>query len=224
MKPVPRSFLFALVMFLYVDVCWSVLPQPLKMSAAESVDFVKENCGYDLEKFVGDDLVSANIYPLDGNYFSYEFDVKLKVNLSSRLVDAVFTASCSGVNYSGHQWSSLSLNNELSIKEAMTLSRPSSPRDIIAEEDSGGRYSRLVNWTRSFYGNNFKGKISYVNSVFGDGVVLSSPDYFLICPESVRLSCMSLQFSEKVKLSHKERHIVLVRLREIKYNPSHLQN
>jgi len=71
---------------------------------------------------------------------------------------------------------------------------PLTARGEIANEDSGGRYSRHVVWERRYSGSNWSGTIAYVDSIFGDGSRLRIPAYILTCPKDVGLTCFSLEF------------------------------
>ncbi|MBY4766743.1 hypothetical protein [Burkholderia ambifaria] len=71
---------------------------------------------------------------------------------------------------------------------------PLTARGEIANEDSGGRYSRHVVWERRCSGSNWSGTIAYVDSIFGDGSRLRIPAYILTCPKDIGLTCFSLEF------------------------------
>lgn len=215
-----KFLLFFLLYSIPMSPCWSGESQPLSLSKSNSLNFLVEKCGYDLGKFVGSEEKSIEIYHSNSGEFLYDIGVNLNITFPNRVVGAVFSTFC---KYSpkayGLKWPSMYWENEGSMKEAVASGRLSNPKEIISEEDSGGRYGRNVSWTKPFVGVNFKGKISYVNSQFGDGQKTNSPDFFMICPDDSQLTCMSLEFPEKIRLSPKERRLIMIRLRDIRYIP-----
>lgn len=173
-----------------------------------------------LGQFVGSDVESIHIFPLDSDGFLYEVAINLQIKFTNRVAGSVLKTYC---KYSpqayGLKWPSMHWSDGGLMKKAVASKWWTSPKEIIADEDSGGRYGRVVSWTKPFFGVHFKGKISYVNSQFGDGQRTNSPDFFMICPENSQLTCMSLEFSENIRLSPKERRLIMIRLRDIRYIP-----
>ncbi|WP_321798761.1 hypothetical protein [Caballeronia sp. J97] len=87
-------------------------------------------------------------------------------------------------------------------------------RAEIQAEDSGGRYTRTIEWQREFRGIDWVGTIAYVNSIYGDGEKRTVPDFFLICPNKDGMTCFALEV-EKTTLSKKESDLIPGAIREI---------
>ena len=83
-------------------------------------------------------------------------------------------------------------------------------RDIIEQEDSGGRYYRHIVWERPYTGMNWKGTIAYVDWDYGDGQKGMVPAYFLVCPdkEAGVSSCFSLEAKHPEKLTAQESNAI----------------
>lgn len=82
--------------------------------------------------------------------------------------------------------------------------RAISAEQEITDEDSGGRYYRVIEWNKPFNGANWKGTIAYVKSVFGETQKSPTPDSFYICPETTEYPCFSLTFDSEGSLKEKE--------------------
>jgi len=88
----------------------------------------------------------------------------------------------------------------------------------IANEDSGGRYYRIVSWEKPIIGQNWKGTIAYTNSSFGDNQKILTPDFFYICPNNRVTTCFSFSFSETGTLKNSEAATIPQILSDIKIN------
>lgn len=88
----------------------------------------------------------------------------------------------------------------------------------IENEDSGGRYYRIVNWEKPIIGQNWKGTIAYTNSSFGDNQKTLAPDFFYICPNNRITTCFSFSFSETGTLKNSEATTISQILSDIKIN------
>lgn len=71
---------------------------------------------------------------------------------------------------------------------------PKSPGAQIDEENSGGRYFRHVAWERDYDGASWKGKLAYVDYIFGDGQQNKVHQY-LICRAPDYRACFNIEIS-----------------------------
>jgi hypothetical protein len=94
-----------------------------------------------------------------------------------------------------------------------------SPTEIIINEDSGGRYGRIIKWERAFSAINWKGRIAYVDSIFGDGQKMRIDDYLLICPATHDSPCPSFEVTDGTRLNPAEVNAVVRLLETITYIP-----
>lgn len=197
---------------------WAGDSHMLQLSKKDGIDFIVENCNYELGKFVGSDVESIQIFSLDSGEFLYEVAVNLHTKFNKRVAGSIFKTYC---KYSpqayGLKWPSIHWSDGDLMRKAVASRWWTTPKEIIMDEDSGGRYGRMISWTKPFFGANFKGKISYVNSQFGDGQKTNSPEFFMMCPDNLQLTCVSLEFSENIRLSQKERLLITKRLSVIRF-------
>ncbi|GAA0771427.1 hypothetical protein LRH25_14410 [Ideonella azotifigens] len=89
-----------------------------------------------------------------------------------------------------------------------------SPKELIAEEDAGGRYSRHVAWQKPVKAAHWSPQVAYVDYSFGDGQRTRSND-FLICDGQVAIPCISLSITKPEKLSADEMASVLSKIASI---------
>jgi hypothetical protein len=83
------------------------------------------------------------------------------------------------------------VNDEAST---VTSTVPLSPTEMIKREDIG-RYYRNVKWERPFNAANWKGKLAYVNSIFGDGQKMPMHQ-FVICPTTHDSGCLTFEAND----------------------------
>jgi hypothetical protein len=160
---------------------------------------LEQKCGYRLSNPLVQSVTAVKTKTTN-NYFY--FNVFVKIHLANKSVAAKIVFGCE-----------LSADNDASIS---TLS----PKEMIIDEDSSGRYGRNVEWERVFNAMNWKGRVAYVNSQFGDGIKTHLPDYLLICPLSFNSLCMSFEVTDDTRLNAKEVNTVVRLLETIAYVPA----
>lgn len=159
---------------------------------------LEQNCGYRLGSSIEQVIMLAEAKTAnDYQYFSF----LTRIRLPGRFVNAKMSFGC-----------------ESPMSESASVSYQS-PREIIAGEDAGGRYSRHVAWERAFSAANWSGRIAYVDSVFGDGLKSSSPGLLLICPHTFISLCPSFEVLDKISLKRSEVNAVVRLLETIVYSP-----
>lgn len=139
---------------------------------------------------------NKNSTPLQ-EYCGYEFDRKIKRNIKKSTLNE------------SKDYRTITFDLELNLKNRQVIGKtvfvcPTtiahlppqvvSARDQISLEDAGGRYARIVEWERPSQGDGWSGTAAYVNSIFGDGQRLDANDYFLICPNTPKNACFSIEF------------------------------
>ena len=82
------------------------------------------------------------------------------------------------------------------------------PRDQIAQEDSGGRYYRQVAWQRNASGINWKGQIAYADALHGDGTVLAI-DFYLLCLKVEGNVCLHIEVQPPRTATRKVRATIM---------------
>lgn len=91
-----------------------------------------------------------------------------------------------------------------------------SPRQIIEDEDSRGRYFRNVVWERPIAGSNWSGRIAYVDYLFGDGQKSYGP-YLLMCHANGRTPCVEYYGESGSRLTRRQLADVLGLFRSLRY-------
>jgi hypothetical protein len=85
---------------------------------------------------------------------------------------------------------------------------PPTPKQIIEDEDSAGRYARVVAWQKKITAVNWVLNVAYVNSVMGDGQ-RSPSNYFLACNSVAAMPCIEIEMEKPKELSASESAKVL---------------
>lgn len=86
----------------------------------------------------------------------------------------------------------------------------------IINQDSGGRYGRIVDWQRKYQGENFRGTVAHVGSIFGDGIRMPTAEEFYVCPAAAGFVCFSLIVDESLRLTKSERLNTVKMLQHVK--------
>ncbi|MDR1461659.1 MAG: hypothetical protein LBI68_00710 [Azoarcus sp.] len=91
--------------------------------------------------------------------------------------------------------------------------------ETIINEDSGGRYGRNVKWERPFNAVNWRGRVAYVDSIFGDGQKMPMHQ-FVICPAPHGSACLTFEANDgTTRLKPTEIDALLRSLETIAYIP-----
>ena len=174
---VAKFFCFGLVVvWIFIDgVC--ARPRPgADLDFAKAISLLRELCGYSLDNSMLNKVKSSKSR-FESDVFHADF--YLELTPAGRRLMASLSFACvvkqKDMNGSGERV-------------------PLTARGEIANEDSGGRYSRHVVWERRYSGSNWSGTLAYVDSIFGDGSRLRIPAYILTCPKDIGLTCFSLEF------------------------------
>lgn len=78
-----------------------------------------------------------------------------------------------------------------------------SPRDRIANENSGGRYFKHIAWTREYKGSGWTGSLAFVDDIVGDGKK-NRVGLFALCRAPTYHACISVEIIADVKFSAKD--------------------
>jgi len=162
------------------------------------LSLLEQKCGYRLRKAIEQTVTAAESKTINSYYY---FSFFTRTKLQGRSIDAKMVFGCE------------------SPKDGNTIISYRSPREIIASEDAGGRYSRIVAWERAFSAVNWSVRIAYVDSVFGDGLKTPLPGFLLICPQTFISLCPSYEVLDKTRLKRSEVNTVVRLLETIVYLP-----
>ena len=91
-----------------------------------------------------------------------------------------------------------------------------SPREVIQDEDSGGRYFRHVAWEKKFPAENWPAVVAFSDYVFGDGRK-SKTDFFLVCHATAPIPCFSFEVNQERKLTKNDKLQIIAFIRKISF-------
>lgn len=91
-----------------------------------------------------------------------------------------------------------------------------SPRELMAQEDTGGRYFKHVKWQKDVAGLNWKGRVAYADYILGDGIISFSSSY-LICPAVKENFCVKIDIKHPTKPTSLEQLFFWNLIQEFKY-------
>jgi len=145
------------------------------------MDMARIKCGYDLRGLEAH-ILSVQIEQMEEDKLQQIYELGWRKNAKRFLA-------------------TLTLNCASNIFTPPDVSSPvSEPGDLIAAEDSGGRYARHVAWQKPLTATNWTAQVAYVDYVVGDGQRDDTRD-FLICDSQVATPCMALSVSKPKRLS-----------------------
>jgi hypothetical protein len=72
---------------------------------------------------------------------------------------------------------------------------PTSPRELLAEEDAGGRYFRHVAWQKQISGSRWTGQLAFIDYLQGDGA-RSAVNAYLMCFTSRSNICIHMEVQD----------------------------
>jgi hypothetical protein len=191
---------------------YGILPEPLSFLGEERRTFAegdiphalslfKKNCGYKLGESLEQSIDSIYMSKFTNQYlFNFSMKIKLLKNKSSAY---------------------LSLFCEIPINDnsdTYLTSDLRSPKVIIERVDSSGRYYSNVKWERAFNATNWKGRIAYVNSIFGDGQKTPTLE-LVVCPVMLNLYCIKFFLTDERQYKTSEVNAVVRLLETITYVP-----
>ncbi|WP_123957975.1 hypothetical protein [Cupriavidus necator] len=154
-------------------------------------------CGYKLDRFVARRVASANV---EENEISVTIRFHLHINGQRRGVPATLDFGCRKQSFPDSTSDGFAATPD---------SHKMTAKEVIASEDSGGRYFRIVSWQRKYHASGFGGTVAYVNKIFGDGEVMSTSGLFFACPNTVGLTCYSVEVAPNFQLTRAQQMDVL---------------
>jgi hypothetical protein len=164
----------------------------------DALQLVEKMCGYRLGNSIEQTITTIQIKVLDNLHY---FNVLMKIKLPKKPIYSVMGFVCEPQ------------------KNSNICPKFLSPSQFIIDEDSSGRYGREIEWVRPFNAINWKGRVAFVNSIFGDGQKGAIENYFLICPTTHYSICLPLQVTDGTQLNPTEIKTVLRLLETITYVP-----
>ena len=171
--------------------CWAIDTNQSNLSKQEFINKFAQQCGFRL----GDKLTSIiNSYRISENGLAYH--VGFQTNVKNRTIK--FSAYDDCIPY---DHPTLPKNEKVD------------PKSIINQQDMGGRYSSHVKWQKNYTGLNWKGKIAYIDSFFGDGQTGYKNDFYLCSLNS--FDCILFSVREPEKITSKEVAALLVLFEDI---------
>lgn len=173
---------------------------------SEAYSRLHEFCGYTLGNFATFRVARANV---EENEISITIRFHLLIDGQHRKVPATLEFGCRKPSF---PVASDGFSATPGIQK-MTA------KDVIASEDAGGRYYRRVTWQRKYQGGGFSGTVAYVNSIFGDGEVMSIPDLYFSCPNRNGLTCYSIEVAPNFRLTRSERVSAMSIIGDVTYAP-----
>lgn len=173
------------------------LPAFSEVPAGEDMNLLrdfKKECNYYFDDGIIKSIVSQDVGILSFEKKQYKvFKFRMKIKLEKKLTEAKLETTC---------------------PSASTDSPAKTPRQIIKEEDAGGRYFRHIAWEREISGKNWAGLVAYSDYLFGDSEKSTTYDY-LICSKNSQ--CFSYSINKKPRLTAKERDAALDIFKSINY-------
>ena len=171
-----------------------------KMDGEEFSENLKAKCQLGFDKEIIARIKNAGIISLkiDGHdYISAEF--ALKIREAKKEVEVRVNIYCSA---QGNP-----------VKNSKTYA---TPRTLIEQEDSGGRYYRHVAWQRNVSGINWKGRIAHVDYLKGDGTALPK-NFYMVCLEIDGNLCLEIDVTPPRWATRKARSTVMKMIGRMTY-------
>lgn len=164
-------------------------------------------CGYKMGESIVSRVVNVN---LKEGEMSTAIRFRIDIFGKNRKLPATLEFGCRKSNFQSP--SSSDAAGPMSGDQEMTA------KEVIASEDSGGRYYRIISWQREYRGVDFSGTVAHVNRIFGDGVAMPVPDFYFACPKKSGLTCYSVEVDPNVRLTKAERMDVMDIIKNIGYS------
>lgn len=186
----------------------------LNAQTSESIETalasLRENCKYEL----GEDLLlkisSANISPSpEATIIRFNLDIPLSRRRKNGVAELAFGCNAKQSKPGGEETG----------RSAINFNGTTTAKEEITNQDSGGRYGRIIDWQKKYQGENFRGTVAHVGSIFGDGIQMPTAEQFYICPAVSGFVCFSLTFDESLRLTEYERLNTVKILQRIKIVP-----
>ena len=178
-------------------------------------DFIKKNCHFEFSDTLKRDVTSIDSFVNKHSEFNVQVVLYLKSKINGKTIKQELSIFCRKNGDDGKlQWPSIFEGNPKLIQNL--LSKKRSPKSIINEQDSGGRYGRQVKWERKFAAKNWHGTIAYSDSAFGDQTIIPESGYFIACPDDKNFNCFSLEIDQAERLRKTDVNKITDLLREVR--------
>lgn len=150
-------------------------------SIVSALEISRNKCGYDLTDLRANILDVETNYA-DANIFQQTYSIRWKGKTAD--IQASLTLDCA-----------------TSKSSAPNPSTPVlTPKELIAEEDSGGRYMRHVAWQRLLEAVNWSATVAYIDYTFGDGQRAPTRD-FIMCNRGIATPCITFSIVTPITLT-----------------------
>lgn len=181
------------------------------VSIESAMASLRENCNYDLGEDIFSKINSADInIATEAAIIRFNLDIPLSHHRKNGAAKLLFGCNVKPPNPHGEKMHSGTIN----------VNGTTTAKEEITNQDSGGRYGRVIDWQRSYKGENFRGTVAHIDSIFGDGVKIPTAEEFYICPAVSGFVCFSLIFDESLRLTKSERLNVVKLLQHVRIVPA----
>lgn len=197
-------YVIAFIFFIFIS---STVNAQAPESIETALASLRENCKYSLGEEIFLTISNANTsISSDAVVVRFNLDIPFSRHEKNGAAELIF-----GCN--AKQSESRAENvDSVTIK----LNGTTTARKEILNQDSGGRYGRVIEWQKEYQGENFRGTVAYVGSIFGDGIMMPTAEQFYVCPEVSGFVCFSLTFDESLRLTEHERLDTMKMLQHVK--------
>lgn len=205
-----RRFPLVAILFLAMPMVSAARDTP-SAPLAETLDRIKIECGFDLQRWLMTSTVGAQVEPMGSNGFRALIDVQPKNWTAKAKIQFAFNCPIRAQK---------SLRGDaLASKPIESIpSKGTSARAVIEDEDAGGRYARHVASERAICAANWQGTVAYVDSLFGDGQ--NTPMTFLLaCDAQLSRPCIEVHVKPTIHLRGKKLESIFELLRNIGHAP-----
>jgi hypothetical protein len=173
----------------------------LDISLDEVNNHLSNQCKYELSDELQKLIIKKNFKQ---NEKITAVDFYFLIKAKAKKIQGKMSFSCFNESSNSQKNTDVKTNDTASVSTlALTA------KEIIRNEDSGGRYMRLIAWEKKINTKNWAGTVAHVNTIFGDKTKIKVPDFFLICPASLQMSCIGVELPDKLILTNLEKNFLV---------------
>lgn len=203
-----------------MNVRWSLLATTLlcgfahaqtpNILLAEHLEIMGSACKFSIPVDTRNNVIGSIKEELSGGAFRLVFLISLGLKESSPKGRISFSCSSRQTNSSTYEPPQRGIGGENNKIRTLT------PREIIREQDSGGRYFRHVAWEKKIGGSNWPANVAFSDYLFGDGKK-SYTNFYLICHAELAVPCFEFSDEKTTRPSRKASLQILNFIREISF-------
>ncbi|CAG9186074.1 hypothetical protein [Cupriavidus pinatubonensis] len=206
-----------MIIFLYIIALLS-FSDTANAQTSEGVEtalaLLREGCKYELGEELLSKISSADTsHPPEAVIIKFNLDILLSRRKKSGAAELMFGCNAKQSKF----------RDEEIDRSTKKIRSTTTAKEEIINQDSGGRYGRIIDWQRKYQGENFRGTVAHVDSIFGDGIKMPTAEQFYVCPAVAGFVCFSLIIDESLRLTEYERSNTVKMLQHIKIIPIRLE-